>query len=96
MGSELPNSLFHILIYFLSIFIIYPKSENCQIPYTYIYIYIYINHVISDIKVICHHTGINILAFEIESPKNSKWPPFCWYAIHEIFPIFYISFSTHI
>ena len=42
MESELSNSLFHILLYFnypyFQIIIIYPKSANCQFPYTYIYI----------------------------------------------------------
>ena len=47
-------------------------------------------HTISDIKIIFHYTGINILGFEIESPKNSKWPPFCGYAIHEKFPFFFL------
>ena len=42
-------------------------------------------HAISDIKVIFHHTRINSLAFEIESPKHSRWPQFSGYVIHKIF-----------
>ena len=77
--------------------------NNCNIIIIYIYIK-YLSYIlslqtvrshiriyylaISDIKVIFHYTGINILAFLIESPKNSRCPPFCGYAMHTIFQLY--------